>query len=218
MQETTNHVGGKGAESVAPTPLTPSPTLTAESPVGWYECREKGRRILRRSFWWSGARLFLSPDDNLGVAMVGYTDFIGPLVPATDLAAAREEIERLTKERTLLAAGIAKLAIAAGIIQDQNLAGPQLLCLVDDLAAEIERLKAGESRLDRDRLESWAAMACEYLEFAAKTYDEVNGAALVLSIYRDLPRDTAPAPAQQARLAAMQTDPHPQPSGDAAKG
>lgn len=55
---------------------------------GWYESRG-GSAKQRIVLWWSGESLFDSPDDRTPFgdgSAAAYTDFIGPLVPARELA------------------------------------------------------------------------------------------------------------------------------------
>jgi hypothetical protein len=65
--------------------VSPQPT-PREHPgeVGWYECRYSPRswRVAR---WWSGSALYFMPQRRQVGDLRDYTDFIGPLVPATQL-------------------------------------------------------------------------------------------------------------------------------------
>jgi len=63
---------------------------------------------------------------------------------ADALASSQEEVERLTRERQLLAEAIAEAAHKAGIYNGEvPLTGPHLLLLADDLAEYALASKAG---------------------------------------------------------------------------
>lgn len=131
-------------------------TLTKDDPVGIYLCHMKSHQS-DYVVQWDGKTLWLQKAACLACHVEHYTNFRGPLVPHK---AGAGEVERLKRERELLAQGIAQAAKAFGIIDgSQPLTGPHLLRLCDDLGniavgyetyrADAEQLRQRVAEYDR---------------------------------------------------------------------